>query len=194
MTSAAMSVSITEIDFTRGRTVLTAPAISNARRLFRFGLLAGAAALLGGCASFSADGGMGTIQSATYADIGKDVVKAPDDQTALTAKARVAQLLRKPLTADTAVQIALLNNRGLQAAFNELGMAEAQMVAASLPPNPRLGISKLSGRFEVEIERQIDVLSSGGRIRQETRLWDSETDALECVRRFSYEDFRDRLS
>ena len=25
-------------------------------------------------------------------------------------------------------------------------------------------------------------------------LWDSETDALECVRRFTYEDFRDRLS
>ena len=25
-------------------------------------------------------------------------------------------------------------------------------------------------------------------------LWDSETDSLECVRRFSYEDFRDRLS
>jgi carboxynorspermidine decarboxylase len=25
-------------------------------------------------------------------------------------------------------------------------------------------------------------------------LWDSDTDALECVKRFSYEDFRDRLS
>ena len=25
-------------------------------------------------------------------------------------------------------------------------------------------------------------------------LWDSDTDALECVRRFDYEDFRDRLS
>jgi carboxynorspermidine decarboxylase len=25
-------------------------------------------------------------------------------------------------------------------------------------------------------------------------LWDAETDALECVRRFGYEDFRDRLS
>jgi carboxynorspermidine decarboxylase len=25
-------------------------------------------------------------------------------------------------------------------------------------------------------------------------LWDSENDALECVRRFEYEDFRDRLS
>ncbi len=25
-------------------------------------------------------------------------------------------------------------------------------------------------------------------------LWDSESDSLECVRRFAYEDFRDRLS
>jgi len=25
-------------------------------------------------------------------------------------------------------------------------------------------------------------------------LWDSETDSLECVRKFGYEDFRDRLS
>ena len=25
-------------------------------------------------------------------------------------------------------------------------------------------------------------------------LWDSESDALECIRRFGYEDFRDRLS
>ena len=53
------------------------------------------------------------------------------------------------------MQVALLNNRGLQAAFNQLGVAEAEMVAASLPPNPRFGISKLSGRFEVEIERQV---------------------------------------
>lgn len=137
------------------RPALTASRAPNVRRLLRWGLLAGAAAMLGGCASFSADGGMGPVQTAAYADIGKDVVKIGDDQAALTAKARVDQLLRKPLTADIAVQVALLNNRGLQAAFNELGMAEAQMVAASLPPNPRLGISKRSGTFGLEIERQI---------------------------------------
>ncbi len=137
------------------RPALTAPTRPNARRLLRWGLLAGTAALLGGCAGFSPDGGMAPIQAAAYAEIGKDVVKIGDDNVALTAKARVDQLLRKPLTADSAVQIALLNNRGLQAAFNELGVAEAQMVAASLPPNPRFGISKLSGRFEVEVERQI---------------------------------------
>jgi outer membrane protein TolC len=134
---------------------LTRSLTSKARHLLRWTLLAGAAALLGGCAGFSTDGGMSAIQSAAYADIGKDVTKIDSDQAALTAKGRVDQLLRKPLTADAAVQVALLNNRGLQAAFNELGMAEAQMVSASLPPNPRFGISKLSGRFEVEIERQI---------------------------------------
>jgi outer membrane protein TolC len=137
------------------RPALTAPTVPNARHLLRWGLLAGTAALLGGCAGFSPDGGMAPIQAAAYAEIGKEVTKIGDDQAALTAKARVDQLLRKPLTADTAVQVALLNNRGLQAAFNELGIAEAQMVAASLPPNPRFGISKLSGRFEVEVERQI---------------------------------------
>lgn len=135
-------------------TAAFAPAAPHVRPL-RWGLLAGTAVLLGGCAGLSADGGMGSIQAAAYAEIGKEVVKVGDDRDALTAKARVDQLLRRPLTADAAVQVALLNNRGLQAAFNELGIAEAQMVAASLPPNPRLGISKLSGRFEIEIERQI---------------------------------------
>lgn len=137
------------------RPTLTTPTVPNARRLLRWGLLAGTAALLGGCAGFSPDGGMAPIQAAAYAEIGKDVVKIGDDQIALTAKARVDQLLRKPLTADSAVQVALLSNRGLQAAFNELGIAEAQMVAASLPPNPSIGISKLSGRFELGVERQI---------------------------------------
>jgi len=137
------------------RPTLTTPTVPNARRLLRWGLLAGTAALLGGCAGFSPDGGMAPIQAAAYAEIGKEVIKIGEDNVALTAKARVDQLLRKPLTADNAVQVALLSNRGLQAAFNELGIAEAQMVAASLPPNPRFGISKLSGRFEVEVERQI---------------------------------------
>jgi outer membrane protein TolC len=134
---------------------LTAPTMPNAGRLLRWGLLAGTAAVLGGCAGFSPDGGMAPIRAAAYAEIGKEVVKIGDDQIALTAQSRIDQLLRKPLTADSAVQVALLSNRGLQASFNELGIAEAQMVAASLPPNPRFGISKLSGRFEVEVERQI---------------------------------------
>ncbi|MFD2678293.1 TolC family protein [Camelimonas lactis] len=138
-----------------GRADATPAPGKRALALLRPGLASGVALLLAGCVGFSGDGGMAGVVSGSSASIGKDVVRISDDQSAAVAKERVDRLLRKPLTADAAVQVALLNNRGLQAAFNQLGVAEAQMVAASLPPNPRFGISKLSGRFEVEIERQV---------------------------------------
>ncbi|MBA5819357.1 TolC family protein, partial [Escherichia coli] len=61
----------------------------------------------------------------------------------------------KPLSADAAVQIALLNNRGLQAAYNELAIEEARAVEASLPPNPAISLSRIAGSVEVEVERRI---------------------------------------
>src|SRR5262249_51367529 len=69
-----------------------------------------------------------------------------------TARQHIAHLLRHALTADAAVQIALLNNRGLQAAYNELGISEARMIAATLPPSPRATITHVAsaslGEFE----------------------------------------------
>ena len=59
------------------------------------------------------------------------------------------------MTADTAVQIALLSNRSLQAAYSELGITEAQMVEASLPPSPTISLSRLVATGQLEIERQI---------------------------------------
>ena len=53
------------------------------------------------------------------------------------------------------MQIALLNNRGLQAAYNELGIAEAAMVQASLPPNPSFSFSRISGSLESELEATV---------------------------------------
>src|SRR6266568_3231601 len=52
------------------------------------------------------------------------------------AQAAVASLLSRPLTADSAVQIALLNNRNLQATYEELGIAQADLVEAGLLRNP----------------------------------------------------------
>jgi len=56
-----------------------------------------------------------------------------DDSAAARA---VDSLLAAPLTADAAVQIALLNNRHLQAAYGELGVAQADLVQAGLLRNP----------------------------------------------------------
>ena len=119
------------------------------------------ALLLSGCASFSPDAGMSVVASVARETIGKDVAAIRSVDDAVRANATVKVLLRRPLTVDTAVQIALLNNRGLQAAYNELALAEADLVQDSLPPNPGFSISRLVGNGALEIERQVvgDILA-----------------------------------
>jgi outer membrane protein TolC len=120
-----------------------------------------AALLLPGCQTFSPDGGMDTVAGIAGRALDKDVTALRTPEQAEAARARVQALLRRPLTADAAVQIALLNNRGLQAAYNELGIAEAAMLEASLPPNPSFSLQRISGAAEIEIERRIvaDILA-----------------------------------
>jgi len=113
------------------------------------------AALLGGCASFSEDGGFGAIQSATQSQLQKDVAWSRDEAGRSASQARVDALLAQPLSADDAVQIALLNNPGLQAAFNTLGIAEADWVAAQRLPNPGFSIGRMTQGTEVEWERSL---------------------------------------
>ncbi|MBM6595380.1 TolC family protein [Microvirga pudoricolor] len=113
--------------------------------------------LLGGCVSFSQDGGLSVAQNVAYTELNKDVGKITNEAEAVGAQQQVEALLRRPLTPDAAVQIAFLKNRGLQAAFNDLGVSEASYVQASLPPSPRvvLGRSGLLGGSSFEIERQL---------------------------------------
>ena len=100
---------------------------------------------LAGCAKFSADGGMDGVAHDVGQEIGKDVVKISNVEQAQLARERVGALLAQPLSADAAVQIALLNNRDLQAAYNDLGISEAAYVQASLPPNPGISIMQVAG-------------------------------------------------
>ena len=67
----------------------------------------------------------------------------------------MTRLLHRPLSADAAVQIALLNNLDLQAAYNRLGIAEALAVKASRPPALSFAISRVSTPLELDIERKI---------------------------------------
>jgi outer membrane protein TolC len=119
------------------------------------------ALLLSGCASFSPDGGMTVVANVAGETIKKDVVSIRTIDDAEWARGAVQGLLRRSLTVDTAVQIALLNNRGLQASYNELALAEADLVQDSLPPNPTFSLSRIAGNGAVEIERQIvgDILA-----------------------------------
>ena len=69
---------------------------------------------------------------------------AVGDVRAVLAAQRVAQLLVEPLGMDEAVQVALLNNRGLQAAYAELGITEADVVQAGRLPNPGFCFGRLT--------------------------------------------------
>ncbi|KKC34499.1 TolC family protein [Devosia psychrophila] len=117
--------------------------------------IAALALTLSACTTFSKDGGMSPVVSRVRAEINQDTVKISTPADEASARDRVQRLLASSLTADTAVQVALLNNRGLQAEFNELGVSEADYVAASLPENPVLSIGKLVNGADFEIERRL---------------------------------------
>src|SRR5574341_104 len=115
--------------------------------------LAAAALLLAGCASLSADRGVGPVQQAAQQRLGMELKAARSEADVQTIARRVDELLAQPLTPDSAVQIALLNHRGLQASLQELGIAEAEWVQASRLPNPGFSYARLSRGEEREIER-----------------------------------------
>lgn len=100
----------------------------------RFAALA-LALLVVGCASVSPDAGLSDVHKMTSERLGGG---APAD-------AAVARLLESPLTAESALQIALVNNRRLQAEYHALGIAEAELVQAGLLDNPELSAEALFG-------------------------------------------------
>jgi len=115
----------------------------------------GLAVTLSGCAAFSTDGGISAVQDIAGAALEKKVValRSPDDVDAVHGT--MQRLLRRPLSADAAVQLALYNNRDLQASYNALGISEAVMVHDSLPPSPGVSVFDVAGGGGLEIERRI---------------------------------------
>ncbi|MDG0832296.1 TolC family protein, partial [Pelomonas saccharophila] len=119
------------------------------------GLAPLAALLLAGCASFTPDGGAAKVSELTHERTGHGVGLQRSEADVGAAAARVAELLRQPLAADSAVEVALLNNRGMQASFAELGIAEAERVRAGRLANPSISFGHLGGHGSTEIDRSV---------------------------------------
>jgi outer membrane protein TolC len=117
------------------------------------------ALLLGGCASLSGDGGFSAAagvseqRTGMSASVAGRLPRNEDDARALAAV--IDKKLGQPLTSDDAVQIALLNNRGLQASYWSLGIAEADLVQAGRLQNPVLDFKRSHGGGDVTIERTL---------------------------------------
>ncbi|MDE1146534.1 MAG: TolC family protein [Azospirillaceae bacterium] len=111
------------------------------RTLARVALLAAVA----GCASVPPEAGFPDVQRQVADRLPPPLAQRvawkrgdADDQAAAQA---VKDLLSHPLTADGAVQVALLNNSGLQATYEDLGVAQADLVQAGLLRNPLLSLA-----------------------------------------------------
>ncbi len=126
----------------------------NARRTPCRSMLAVVAALvLSGCATFSDDGGFGAVQTTAKERLGSEAKWLRNEADEDAAGRQVQALLAKPLAVEDAVQIALINNRGLQASYAELGIAEADLVQAGRIANPSFGYVNVRGGGEIKIDR-----------------------------------------
>jgi len=109
--------------------------------------------VLGGCASLAPDEQFNAVRALTQERTGQELRWNRGGSDATVIRATVRQILTRPLSVDDAVQIALINNRGLQATYADLGIADADLVAASWPRNPSFSFSHLEGGGVKEIER-----------------------------------------
>jgi outer membrane protein TolC len=112
---------------------------------------------LPGCATFSPDGGFGVVAGQARAHLDKEVSWPRTEDESAKNGAEAARLLAQPLTADAAVQVALLDNRSLQAAFEELGISEAELVQSGRLPNPRFSLRHASAAGAYDIEEGVTV-------------------------------------
>lgn len=94
------------------------------------------AAVAGGCATVPRDAGFGNVQSMAQGRTGHVVQWRGRTAADAAVDAAVQSLLQRALTPDEAVQIALLNNLHLQETFEDLGIAQADLVQAGLLKNP----------------------------------------------------------
>ncbi|MDP9809497.1 outer membrane protein TolC [Rhizobium tibeticum] len=118
---------------------------------------------LGGCVSSAEyakkDAGFTAVSAKTSAATSKQTIWVQNQQQAQATSAQVKSLLarKKSLDVETAVQIALRNNKGLQAAYADLGdsAADAWQSTMLLNPTVSVGFSGI-GAPELEAFRTIE--------------------------------------
>jgi outer membrane protein, multidrug efflux system len=117
-------------------------------------ILLAAALTLAGCATVSPDGNASDINQLVAGKTAGTTAQLAAADTAATREA-VAKLLSQPLTAESAVRIALLNNPGLHASMATLGISDADRVQAGTLPNPHVSLGRFRAGDTLEIERAL---------------------------------------
>jgi cobalt-zinc-cadmium efflux system outer membrane protein len=95
-----------------------------------------AGGLLAGCASVNPQPAFVDVRDKVEERTGREAHWVRGEQDADVALARVRALLAEELTAERAAEVALVNNRQLQATLQELGISQADYAQATRVSNP----------------------------------------------------------
>jgi len=102
-------------------------------------------ALLAGCASVQPQLRMDEVKSQVGERIDQQIAWHQGAADSQHTEAMVKTLLQDGMSANEAVQIALINSPGLQGVYERLGIVQADLVQAGLIENPTLSLQYLFG-------------------------------------------------
>lgn len=113
------------------------------------GLLLGVVLFATGCAQIPKEAGFNEVKGLVEKRVDYRIQWNQDAEADREVKKAIQELLQSELTQETAVQIALLNNPNLQAAYEDLGITQADVVEAGMLENPVLfGQARFPNRSE----------------------------------------------
>ncbi|MBI1818114.1 MAG: TolC family protein [Deltaproteobacteria bacterium] len=95
-----------------------------------------------GCTAVAKDAGFSEVQKAMAGRLDQRVEWNRNTAEDAAVSEAVRQMLQTELGVDETLQIALLNNRNLQATYEDLGIAQADLVQAGLLRNPILSFER----------------------------------------------------
>jgi cobalt-zinc-cadmium efflux system outer membrane protein len=104
----------------------------------RIGLLIGLVLIAAGCAQVPKEAGFSDVKGLVGQRVDYRLQWNRETEADQEVQKAIEGLLKNEITPETAVQIALLNNSNLQAAYEDLGITQADVVEAGLLENPVL--------------------------------------------------------
>lgn len=145
--------------------------VSKLPLILSFPLVLGACATATPGAYTEPKAGFFNISNQTSAAIGKRTAFAQTQAENVALKKQVHGMVhRKTISADTAVQIALLNNKGLQASYANVGLSAAEAWQQATPENPVVSIGILGiGAAELGVYRAIEGMIATNILEAKTR-------------------------
>jgi cobalt-zinc-cadmium efflux system outer membrane protein len=114
-------------------------------------------AVLTGCATSSIRGDVARVRELSHV---KALPRLAEARVETQPAEDTQQLLEKPIDANAAVRVALLNNRTLRARLRELGVERGELMQAGLLANPSLEAELMPERdTRVELRAEYDIMS-----------------------------------